>query len=259
MPHVLVPVTPAALGAPRVRLAADGRLEQPAEHRLDPIDALSLEWAVAALERGEISGVTAVSIGAAPAIEALRAARSRGCPELLRIDPAPLTWPDVATVARVIAAAARRADAVVVALGSESHDGSGGVVPGAVAAALGWPLLSRARELTVRDGDLAASCATAAGARSASAALPAVVSFADGAIQPRTPRLAAALAARRAAVPSVSAAELLDEVAAAEWTGGVVAVETVPPRARQRRVVSGEEGVRELLAVVGAAADGAPR
>lgn len=259
MPHVLVPVTPAALGAPRVRLAADGRLEQPAEHRLDPIDELSLEWAVQALECGDVSGVTAVSVGAAPALAALRAARSRGCPELLRIDPGSLTQLDVATVARLLAAAARRTDAAVVALGSESYDGSGGVVPGAVAAALGWPLLSRARELTVCDGGLEASCAGNAAARTSSTVLPAVVSFADGAIQPRNPRLAAVLSARRAEVPAVTAAELLGDGAATEWTGGIVAVEAVPPRARQQRVVRGEEAVRELLAVVGAAVEGEAR
>jgi hypothetical protein len=48
----------------------------------------------------------------------------------------------------------------------------------------------------------------------------------------------------------VQADELLDgATAAAEWSGGVVALEAVPPRARQRRVVSGEEAVRELLAL----------
>jgi electron transfer flavoprotein beta subunit len=137
--------------------------------------------------------------------------------------------------------------------------GSGGVVPGAVAAALGWPLLSRARELTLRDGGLEASCAADPAARISRAGLPAVVSFADGAIEPCNPRLAAVLAARRAEVPAVIAAELLGDDAAAESSCGIVSVEAVPPRARQQRVVRCEEAVRELLAVVGAAVEGEAR
>lgn len=254
MPRVLVPVKPAALGAPLVRIAADGQLEPAPEHQLDPIDELALEWAASALEAGAVSAATAVSIGAAPALVALRAARSRGCPELLRIDPGPVRELDldVATVARLLAAAARRTEATIVALGSESYDGSGGVVPGAVAAALGWSLVSRARELALGDDALDACCATGDGTQQVAVALPAVVSFGEGAIVPRNPRLSAVIAARRAEVAEVAAGELLDG-RPGRWSAGVRAVEVVPPRPRASRVVTGDEGIHALLAAAGAA------
>src|SRR4051794_33387431 len=125
VPRILLPIKPAPLGPPLVRSGPRGGLGVGTEQRLDPINELSVEWAVRALESGRAKSITAVSVGDSSADVALRAARARGCPDLLRIDSAGVEL-DVATVAALLAAAARRVDAAVVVVGHESFDASSG-------------------------------------------------------------------------------------------------------------------------------------
>lgn len=281
MASILLPVKPVGLGAPLVRRLPDGTLEEPAERRLDPVNETTVAWAADALAHGAASRIAAVAIGGGAAETALRAAAARGCERLLRIaldgdaDRVPSAL-DVATVAALLAAAARHVGADLVALGCESLDGSSGVVPAATAAALGWPLVSRARTATLGPaagkgrateewrsdhaergqtsippaGALAARCDDDA---LRSLALPAVVSFAEGGVTVRAPRLAQVVAARSAAIETVTAAQLLGDRALASWSGGIAGVEPVPPRARATRTVAATDpaaGARELLAAI---------
>ncbi|ADB51756.1 electron transfer flavoprotein alpha/beta- subunit [Conexibacter woesei] len=293
MPSILLPVKPVGLGAPLVRRLPDGTLEEPAERRLDPVNETTVAWAVDAIAGGAAERVTAVAIGGSAAETALRAAAARGCERLLRIEldrdaglaPSAL---DVATVAALLAAAARHVGADLVALGCESLDGSSGVVPAATAAALGWPLASRARTASLgaatgearsteewrsdhaERGQTSAPPAGSLAARGdddgeETVPLPAVVSFAEGGVTVRAPRLAHVIAARSAAIETVTAAQLLGDRAPATWSGGIVGVEPVPPRTRATRTVPAADpaaGARELLAAIeavratGAAANG---
>jgi electron transfer flavoprotein beta subunit len=237
---ILVPVKAVPLGAPVVRLAHDGTPVDAREWQLDPINALTVEWAVRlGME------VRAVSIGRAAADVALRDALARGCHDALRIEPH--AHADLVSTAALLAAAARRFDSRALAFGYESYDASSGALPAATAAALDWPLVSRVRNARLDDGEIVAVRSREAGLERVAVGLPAVLSFVEGEIVPRHPRLAAAIAVRRTPIPAVAAGSRVST-----WTGGGRALEPTPVRQRQARRLDAEAGVRELAALVAA-------
>jgi electron transfer flavoprotein alpha/beta subunit len=83
-----------------------------------------------------------------------------------------------------------------------------------------------------------------------SVALPAVASFVEGAIVPRHPSLAAAIAARRASPTVVAATELVAREQLVAWTTGLEAVEPVPARAHATRVLGLDVGVPAIAELV---------
>jgi electron transfer flavoprotein beta subunit len=238
--RILVPVKAVPLGAPVVRLGADGAPVEAREWQLDPINAVAIEWAVRAPME-----VRAVSIGHAAADVALRDALARGCDDVLRIEPDGNA--DLVSTAALLAAAARRFDSQVLAFGYESYDASSGALPAATAAALEWPLVSRVRSARLDGGEMVAVRSRDAGLERVAVGPPAVLSFVEGEIVPRHPRLAAAIAVRRTAIPAVPAG-----LRVSSWTGGVRALEPTPARQRQARRLAAADGIRELAALVAA-------
>lgn len=246
-----VPVGGAFLRPVAGRLSRDGL-----PHGLDPVNEVAVEWAVRLREAGMVDRVVAVSMGPAHAELALRRALALGCDEALHVCDSALAGSEVRRTAAVLAAAVRQVEAELALLGYESLDGSSGAVPGALAALLGWPLVSRARDAQLTGESLTAERDLGGGAERVRCGVPAILSFVDGAVTPRYPKLREILAARAAPLRTLTVAELglpaPSQLGPQERT---IRLEVLPEIDHQPRIVGLEEGVEELyrvLAEVGA-------
>ena len=222
-------------------------------HGLDPLNEVSLELALDARRTGALDEVIAICVGPQHAVDALRRALALGADSVLHVEDPALAGADVRTTARVLAAAVQHVDARLALFGYESADGSSGMVPAAVAALLGWPLISRARQGSITDGLVTAGRDVGAGAEIASAGLPAVMSVVDGGIAPAYPTLKQVLRARKAVVPSVTAAELGVNLEADRTTERVTGLRPTPAPMRTRTVLDLDNGIpwlAELLSDV---------
>jgi electron transfer flavoprotein beta subunit len=239
--RILVPVKDVPS---QLRLRGGTLTREGLSHRLDTVNEVALEWAL----RVEGVRVCTVTMGPASAVSALRQTLAMGADEAFLISDDALAGADVRTTAHALAALARMVGADVLACGYESADGSSGAVPGALAACLGWPLVSRASLAEFDEGTLTALRDTGSGTEQVTVSPPAVLSFVDGALEPRRPRLREVLAARSASPRVFSAAELgLSVPAPAVADVGVYAQ---PGERSEARVLGLDEAVPELLALL---------
>ncbi|SEM42575.1 electron transfer flavoprotein subunit beta/FixA family protein [Nonomuraea pusilla] len=245
---ILVPVKDVSIHL-RVK---EGRLtRQGVPRRLDSLHETPLEWARRARESGLAARVVAMTLGPAGAADALRRTLALGADEAILVSDHAFEGADVRTTARVIAAVAGRVGAGLVACGYESADGSSGAVPGAVAGSLGWPLLSRAGLATVDGTSLTVTRDLGSGPERAAAPLPAVVSFVEGAIEPRVPTLREIMAVRSAGIVTLSSADVGVRPAAANAVDTGV---TAAPASRRTPTVLGfDDGVDSLVALLSGA------
>lgn len=242
----------------------DGRLSRDGlPHGLDPVNEVAVEWSVRLRETGAIDRVVAISMGPADAGLALRRAIALGCDEAVHVCDPELAGSEVRRTAAVLAASVRLVGAALAVLGYESLDGSSGALPGALAALLGWPLVSRARHAQLADrsalpdGSVTVERDVGKGPERVCCGVPAVLSFVDGAVTPRYPKLKEVIAARSAPLRTLTAKDL--GLRGAHHTGmreRTLRLEMLPDGDRQPRVVGLNDGVEELyrqLVQVGAA------
>jgi electron transfer flavoprotein beta subunit len=244
--EILVPIKAVPLGAHAVELAPGGGLKPPAELRLDPINEVAIEWAARILDVGGAERVTAMAIGPAAVDGVLRSAVARGCTDAVRVPVDRAELLPVSAVAHAVAAVARARDAAIVALGYESYDSSGGVVPAAVAGLLDRPLRSRVVAAAIEGSRLVTTQVREAGLRSVGVDLPVVLSLVEGQVIPRNPSLAASLTARRREIPTFEADSLVAGVGS--WLDRLERIDRVPPLAREPVVLSLEAGVQAIAA-----------
>jgi electron transfer flavoprotein beta subunit len=144
-------------------------------------------------------------------------------------DPA-LAGADEWVTARVLAAALDHLAPDVSLMGMASDDARGSLVPGAVAAIRGVPLLAYGSELRLTDGAAQIRRLNPTGFDILEAPLPVVASVTDQVGEPRYASLKGIMAARRMELTTWSLADLgLD---AAELTSRSRMVEANPPAAK---------------------------
>jgi len=114
---------------------------------LNPADRAALEWACR-LRQGEI---TALTVGPPEVEGILRLALARGASRAIRAWVAGMEGSDAPALARLLALAVDRLGPDLVLTGDRSLEGGTGLVPGLLAARLGWPHLDGATHLG-RDG-----------------------------------------------------------------------------------------------------------
>jgi electron transfer flavoprotein beta subunit len=246
---ILVPVKAVPLGTAPATVTPAGTWAEPAQWRLDPINEITLEWAVARREAGDADRVVAVSVGPPAACTvALQAAHARGCDEQVEVTTQQQL--DVPSTARLLAGVASRVQATIVACGDESHDGCSGTVPAATAATLRWGVATRLRDARLIGEQLTADRSQTSGTTTTTVPLPAVVSFVEGAIVARNPSLVAVMAARQAAPRRIEANAVIAAGLLSAWTTGLQQVATVPARARQTHTLELEAGIRAIVELV---------
>jgi electron transfer flavoprotein beta subunit len=186
-----------ATGADK-RYTDDLRLDRASvEAIINPLDEYAIEQALRLADEGVVDNVTYLSMGPDTASEALRRALAMGGDEAVLVTDATLAGSDEWATARVLAAALDKLEPDVTLMGMASDDARGSLVPGAVAAKRGLPLLSYGSELKLADGEARIRRLTATGFDWIGAPLPVVASVTDQVGEPRYASLKGIMAAKR--------------------------------------------------------------
>jgi electron transfer flavoprotein beta subunit len=212
---------------------ATGNLDRSSgEEVLDEINERALEIALAKKDSERDTEVVVLAMGPANASQALRKALSMGADSAVHIHDDRLAGSDLASTARVIAAALRSTGFDLVIAGNESTDGRGGVIPAMVAEHLGLPVLTALDTIEISADRVAGRSATMGGTTDAHVFLPAVVSVTEKVAEPRFPTFRGIMTAKKKQVAVISLDELeIDQAAAG--SGRSVVLSTVARPARQ--------------------------
>ena len=213
------------------RYTPDLRLDRAAaEAIVNPLDEYAIEQALRLKEAGTVDEVIYLSMGPDGAAEAVRRALAMGGDAgFLVTDPA-LAGADEWVTARVLAAALDKLGPDVSLMGMASDDARGSLVPGAVAAIRGVPLLAYGSELRLTDGAAQIRRLNPTGFDILEAPLPVVASVTDQVGEPRYASLKGIMAARRMELTTWSLADL--DLDAGELTARTRMVEANPPAAK---------------------------
>jgi len=191
------------------RYTADLRLDRAAaESVINPLDEYAIEQALRLQEAGAVETVAYLSMGPESAAEALRRALAMGGEEAYQVTDDALVGADQWATARVLAAALDKLAPDVALMGMSSDDARGSLVPGAVAAIRGLPLLSYGAELLLTGSTARIRRLTASGFDILEAPLPVVASVTDQVGEPRYASLKGIMAARRKTLETWSLADL---------------------------------------------------
>lgn len=177
---------------------------------LNEVDENAVETALQLAEAREGDHeVIALTMGPEIAVDAVRRALQMGADRAVHISDEALAGADYTLTARVLAAAIRAEDSVdVVVTGMTALDGLGSVIPSLLAAELGRPQVTVAREVEIRNDCVVATRDVDGVAETWQMTLPGVVSVTDVSNSPRLPRMKEMMAARSKPVRRFTAAEL---------------------------------------------------
>jgi len=233
-------------------LQADGRMVRDGgDGTLNELDENAVEAALALVEEhgGE---VVAVTVGPDDAVDAARRALQMGAEQAVHVLDDAIAGSDVFGTATVLAAVVRRlgeqepVDLVVT--GMAGLDGLTSLLPSALAAELGLPLLALAAEVGVEDGAVRVRRELDHATEVLEAPLPALVSVTDQANEPRYPNFKGIMAARKKPVDVLTLADLGIEPQAVGAAGArteVLEAAARPPREDRVLVTDdGEAGLR---------------
>jgi electron transfer flavoprotein beta subunit len=197
-----------ATGAEK-RYTADFRLDRAsAETIINPLDEYAIEQALRLADGGQVDEVAYLSMGPETAAEALRRALAMGGDAAYLVTDPALAGADEWVTARVLSTALDRIAPDVALMGMASDDARGSLVPGAVAAMRGLPLLSYGAELSLADGAARVRRLSATGFDVVEAPLPVVASVTDQVGEPRYASLKGIMAAKRKPLETWSLSDL---------------------------------------------------
>ena len=184
-------------------------------------DACALETAVRIKDEDASTKVVVATIGADKAKEALKSSLSVGADKAYHINDAAFETIDSLATSFVLSLAVKEIEKRegaafdLIFLGRQSNDVDSAQVGPELAEQLGYPQLTYAREVSVVDGKARANRETEDGFIVVDAALPAVVTITKTEYDPRYASVKSKMAANRAEIPVLSAADLGDDAAAA--------------------------------------------
>lgn len=236
--------------ASRPELSEDLRLKrQGREGVLDPGDEHAVE---AAMKIAEAHGgeVTAISMGPAPAVAAVRRAIAMGAQRGVLVSDPLLAGADALVTARVLAAALRRDVYDLVISGVESTDASTGTLPMTIAQFLNLPSLTFARRIELGSGTVRVERQTSRGYNVLECPLPCVLSVTAAANEPRYPSFKGVVRAKQAAVSTLSLADLSLGPSDVAQTQSVVTAADVAPKAAGEIVEDAAAAPARIVAVL---------
>lgn len=221
---------------------------------LDGADAAGVELALRLVEAAGAGQVTAVAMSPAPSPPALRMALAMGVHRAVTISDPALAGSDALATAKVLAALARRTPFDVVVAGTESADGSSGVVAAQLAGLLDLPAVTQARSAEPDGaGPLTAlriARHTATGWEEVVCPVPCVLTAAGAGLRPRYPSVRGLFTARERPWERPALADLGLAPATVGEAGArqrVVGVSLPPPRPAAEVVDDGGAGHRRIL------------
>jgi len=207
-------------------LEADNSISREKEVVLDPGDECGVEEGLQ-LKEAHGGEVVLVSMGPERAKDAIRKGLSMGADRAVLVTDPALAGADALTTAKVLAAAIRKEEPDLVICGTESYDGSTGMVPPMLAELLGFPQLTFAKKVEVDGSTIKVHRQTADGYQIVEAAAPALISVTAAIAEPRYASLKGIMAARSKEIKQVALSDLgVEKGEPAETIEGVTDAES---------------------------------
>jgi electron transfer flavoprotein beta subunit len=188
-------------------LEADNSISREKEVVLDPGDECGVEEALQ-LKEAHGGEVVLVSMGPERAKDAIRKGLSMGADRGILISDASLAGADALLTARALAAAIKSEAPDLVICGTESYDGSTGMVPPMLAELLGMPQLTFAKKVEATGSSLKVHRQTADGYQVVEASTPALMTVTAAIAEPRYASLKGIMAARSKEIKQLTAGDL---------------------------------------------------
>jgi electron transfer flavoprotein beta subunit len=231
---------------------ADGVLERAASDAvLDEINERAVEAALQ-LKEAHDGTVTVVSMGPAPAADAIRKALSMGADQAVHLSDDALAGSCAVQTARALAQVIKTLDGVdLILAGNGASDGRVSAVPAMVADALDLPALTHARQITVDGISVTVRRETDRGAVVLTADLPAVISVSEKINEPRYPSFKGIMAAKKKPVSQLSLTDAgidASEVGRASALTTVTSVAPRPPKSTGEKVPDEGDGGSKIAA-----------
>ena len=218
---------------------------------LSTFDACALETAIKLKDADPSVKIVVTTIGGDKAKDVLKSCIAVGADKAYHINDAVLEDKDSLATAYALSLAVKKIEETegaafdLVFLGRQANDSDSGHVGPQLAEYLGYPQLTYAREVSLVNGKVRATRETEDGYVVMDASMPAVVTVTKTEYDLRFPSVKSKMAANRAEIPVLKAADLGDE-AAATWSP-LVTVKTYIPQ-RKTGGVKIEEETGELSA-----------
>ncbi len=188
-------------------LEGDNTISREKEAVLDPGDECGVEEGLQ-LKEAHGGEVVLVSMGPERAKDAIRKGLSMGADRGVLVSDAALAGADVLLTARVLAAAIKAEQPDLVICGTESYDGSTGMLPPMVAELLGFPQLTFAKKVEVDGSTVKVHRQTADGYQVVEAATPVLVTVTAAIAEPRYASLKGIMAARSKEIKQLALSDL---------------------------------------------------
>lgn len=207
-------------------LEADNSISREKEVVLDPGDECGVEEALQ-LKEAHGGEVILVSMGPERAKDAIRKGLSMGADRGILITDPQLAGADALLTARALAAAIKAEAADLVICGTESYDGSTGMVPPMLAELLGIPQLTVAKKVEIDGASVRVHRQTSDGYQVVEASTPVLITVTAAIAEPRYASLKGIMAARSKEIKLVGLADLgIDRGDSAETIEEVTEAET---------------------------------
>ena len=240
------PALPGELNADTNTLKREGKLI------IDESDMYGVEMALQLVDKAGGGEVSVVSMAPNGEVSGVRTALAMGAARAVLISDPELAGSDALSTAKVLAAATKRAgEADLIIAGTESSDGYTGTVPEQVAALLGLPSVTFAKEVTVVDGTLRVQRQTEEGYEEVECPLPAVVTVTAGVVEPRYPSFKGIMAAKSKPVDQLTLGDLGIDAASVGVAGcgqEIVAVDQAEERQAGEVVEDDGESFAKIVA-----------
>lgn len=210
--RIMVPVKRVVDYNVKIRVKADGSGVELANVKMsmNPFDEIAVEEAMRLKERGIATEVVAVSIGAKPVEETLRAALAVGVDRAILISTDARIEPLVA--AKLLKAVAAKENADFVIAGKQAIDDDANQTGQMLAALLGWPQATFASKVEIANGEATVTREVDGGLMTIAVKLPAVITTDLRLNEPRYAKLPDIMKARSKPLATLTPAELGVEV-----------------------------------------------
>lgn len=205
---VLVKEVPDTWGDRKLSLETGLADRGASEAVLDEISERALEVALTYAGSHSDTEVVALALAPAGSVVTVRKALAMGANSAIHVVDENLLGADITLTAEALAAAIRRAEFDLVIAGNLSTDGSGGMVPAAIAELLEVPHASGLSEVDITDTTVSGSRPIDGGTQQISADLPAVLSITEAMPDPRFPNFKGIMAAKKKPLETVSLDDL---------------------------------------------------
>ncbi|MFI5282926.1 MAG: electron transfer flavoprotein subunit beta/FixA family protein [Candidatus Dormibacterales bacterium] len=207
-------------------LEADHSIARDKEVVLDPGDECGVEEGLQ-LKEAHGGEVILISMGPERAKDAIRKGLSMGADRGVLITDPQLAGADVLLTTRALAAAIKAESPDLVICGTESYDGSTGMVPPMLAELLGIPQLTVAKKVTVDGTSVKIHRQTSDGYQVIEASMPALITVTAAIAEPRYASLKGIMAARSKEIKQIGLGDLGVELSASvETIEGMADAET---------------------------------